>query len=548
MTHTNQSAQDYQYGISGFFSDFPVIMSPYSTGNSGFQVQETWGRPFSAGIMGAQILISNTDREPFSNVYRIQAVTPWFTYDSGSTIGWASTGSFFFWAHGAVLTRDSHCNWTYSFTSFELWGEVNGGSLTLLASTGAQTMSGSGYDERLNCTALLPTLQYSAPESIICQTTVPTGSSSSSSYSLAGGYRYLVGATWTADPVAFDTTGDGGSCSCQAALPALTGSNSWTVTVGFAISGTDNVVSGTLPCGPHCTSSIQHYYTETSTFYFSSTSATVKGKSPNLLSQNVTMSWACGDNGINTSGGSNITSATPFTTCASMRSVITQNQTVSCDIPPSVACIPGSSCAPTPPNLLCNYNGQATLSWPTAPPCSTTSYSLDLAHDPFGIVYEASSDGTTIKCARYDLHSLYQIFTAFTGTCENVGIARGVGNDLLIVFDDGTDVWSITSTNAGETWSSPMSVGPGTWPEPAVDDLSGSQFIAIYDGTNYNLWRMSTGQTSFTQVGMIAAAPAGKAGLTVRGSVYRELVFVVSNAGTIMRYVSSNMGVTWNPA
>jgi hypothetical protein len=91
-----------------------------------------------------------------------------------------------------------------------------------------------------------------------------------------------------------------------------------------------------------------------------------------------------------------------------------------------------------------------------------------------------------------------------------------------------------------------MSVAPGTWPEPAIDAISATQFVAISDGANYNCWRMTTSDASFSNVGTICAGSGAKVGLTVRQSVKRELIFEISIAGTVQRYISYNMGVNWN--
>jgi len=177
---------------------------------------------------------------------------------------------------------------------------------------------------------------------------------------------------------------------------------------------------------------------------------------------------------------------------------------------------------------------------------------VDLACDSNGIVYRCLSDGSQILLLRFNFADVNDMFTAFTPTssapttCNNASIACGPTNKLLIVFDDGTTTWIIRSTNAGQTWSAPMSVAPGTWPEPAIDAISATQFVAISDGANYNCWRMTTSDASFSNVGTICAGSGAKVGLTVRQSVKRELIFEISIAGTVQRYISYNMGVNWN--
>jgi len=171
---------------------------------------------------------------------------------------------------------------------------------------------------------------------------------------------------------------------------------------------------------------------------------------------------------------------------------------------------------------------------------------VDLTHDKFGIVYAVISGGTNLIATRFNFADVNDIFTAYSGTALNAGIACTPSRGLFIVFDDGTTSYIIRSTNAGQDWSSPVSVATGTWPEPCIDDLSGTEFIAISDGTTYHCYRKTNQETTFTNVGAIVSVTPGKSGMTVRGSVGRQVIFEVSDSGTVRRFVSTNMGVAWN--
>lgn len=93
-----------------------------------------------------------------------------------------------------------------------------------------------------------------------------------------------------------------------------------------------------------------------------------------------------------------------------------------------------------------------------------------------------------------------------------------------------------------------MSVATGTWPEPAVDETSATEFMAIHDGAQFNCWVKRTEDVDFVQKGKIVTVAAGKSGLIVRSSVNNELVFEVSDSGTIRRFLGTNMGVNWSEA
>lgn len=177
-----------------------------------------------------------------------------------------------------------------------------------------------------------------------------------------------------------------------------------------------------------------------------------------------------------------------------------------------------------------------------------TSSGIDLTRDRFGMVYSALSDGSQITVSRFNFADVNDTFTAFTGTANNAGICCTPKNYLFIVYDDGTTSYIIRSTNSGKTWSSPMSVATGTWPEPAVDETSATEFMAIHDGAQFNCWVKRTEDVDFVQKGKIVTVAAGKSGLIVRSSVNNELVFEVSDSGTIRRFLGTNMGVNWSEA
>ena len=162
------------------------------------------------------------------------------------------------------------------------------------------------------------------------------------------------------------------------------------------------------------------------------------------------------------------------------------------------------------------------------------------------MIFSARCDTTKINLVRYNFADVDDTFTAFTGTCSHPGISIAANGLLFIFFDDGTTTYLIESTNYGQKWSSPVSIATGTWPKPCVDPLPNAEFVAIYDGANYNCWRMLNGESVFTEVGMIVTAPAGQGGMTVRRSVLGELVFEVSNgSGAVLRLIGTNMGVNW---
>ena len=99
-----------------------------------------------------------------------------------------------------------------------IWGRSGE---VVVFSTGAHSMSGSGYDERLNCTNLNPILASRPTGTPSCGQSVVSFNDSSFA---SGGYEYgPSGGPYTADATVVDASGAGGSCACSASLPVIGG-------------------------------------------------------------------------------------------------------------------------------------------------------------------------------------------------------------------------------------------------------------------------------------------------------------------------------------
>jgi len=494
MIHTNRGGTDYEFGFS-LNSDLPVSNPQFATGNTILGLVETWGNAFAPGSMGLEILVTNTAGSPDN--YRIQGITPWFSYDSGVITGWVAAGSYFFLMQGAQLTVQSDCSWTLTFTGLQLWGATNGGASTLLDSCGAQTMSGTGYDERLNCSSMAPAMaRPTLPPTYTCSTLASTTGSWAAGCSQIGGYRYKVGGSWFADPVSFDSSAPSSSCACSASLPGLTGSDSWTVGVGVSISGSVGVTTGSVAC-PGCTPSSWPFETQDSTFSSWFTSVTVKGRAPNLRSQTVALAWDCDLNAVISSGSSSTTASTAQTTCASLRGVTIANQSISCATAKAPICPPPpDGCGSLPAAFDCIYDGSSQLSWPTAPSCmAPLSNALGYDVSGFGehvVAVAESGTGHIVLGVAGDVlpQSWSYMDSGLTGTW-----ARPRYQDLGLwpvglFYGDGTNCYWAQTFDSGATWVNTTSMASGVVGDfdEGLDGLRWFFKLVPGSGSTYDVW------------------------------------------------------------
>jgi len=163
---------------------------------------------------------------------------------------------------------------------------------------------------------------------------------------------------------------------------------------------------------------------------------TIKDKNASVGSQNVATAWACGlDPGGDTTGSGSTTTTPSVTTCAGTRSadryVIETERCYTSDPP---ACGVGFSC-PGPLGSACTFIGSAVLTWPTLPPCSSSTEALG-----------------------YDVSNALRHVAAYRATVSGHVWLACAGNVL-------PQSWSSVDTGLAATWARPRFADLGSsWP------------------------------------------------------------------------------------
>lgn len=509
---------------------------------------ETWGNAYSQNVMG---ILGQFKRNGNVDLY-----TPWGQVVL-TALGNITSAHVRVYFTGVTLIVTSGCNWTLAWSSIDLYLAYNGVGEYNALHVAAGSISGAGYDERLNDTLLQidGSLSPSPPYTSSCAPrAIDTASTAADSQSMSGGYRPYVSGVPTPDSIVLDGSSAGGTCPCSIGLPGISGTNSYNVGISNSVSSSLTVTPVTVSCAGCTPPSVAAFTTVFTTTQTIARTVSIKGSMVGVVGQNTTGIWTCDNNGVMTSGSSNVPSTSPPTTCASTRSSYYNVETTNdiFIIPFRIpVCPPPFGCTPPCAIIRCQWGGQAVVSWPSLPPCTSVSLFIDNTHDDNAIVYRSQTDDITIKMTRYNFADVMDTFTVFTAGgaiahAKHISIACGSINDLWIVFDDNTTTWITRSTNAGNNWSTPVSIATGTWPKGAVDLASATEFCVIYDGTKYNCWRKTTSDAVFKNVGTIVTAPAGGGGLTIRPSVNPIAIFEITDvSGNVVRYISSNMGVNW---
>jgi len=465
MIHKNAAATDYQFVMNfSATSGGPAANGQYDAESFEGVLQETWGLAYSAGSTGIQGVIQKLDTG-FGWQYVVSVTTPWGSYTPAAVSGAISSAYLRFLMANAELTVSAGCNFALSFESLTVYLSVDGGAETTVLSIGAESVSGSGYDERQNATALTPSMPIALPGPLDCSATV---GEASDSVSLTGGYEYMAGGVWTQDEVAFDSGDTGGTCTCLASLPAIGGTNSYNVTVGVAVdsSVTSAPISGTCPgCFPEDWTGVQF----TSNSLLTGSEVTIKDKNVSVAGQNIATSWACGlDPGGDTSGSGSTSSSPGFTTCASTRNtsqyVIETARCLTSTLP---ECGPGFSC-PGPLGSACTFVGSSILSWPNLPPCSSPT-SSPLGYDVsnncrHAIVYQSPTSGNIVlACVGNVLPQTWSaVDTGLAAVWARPRFADlGASWPIGLFHGDGVNCTWARTYDEGNTWVDSIGMGTG---------------------------------------------------------------------------------------
>ena len=462
LIHKNQAAKEYVFGIASMSSTGVGTRALYSIEESGANAIEGWGNTPVSGSMGIFMSIYNVETSIPS--YAGGCVTPWGSYTIPLTAGTLSTGYLYCVMTGTTLTVDAACNWTLSFTALNVYCSVGTNPVLTI---GPQTMSGSGYDERLNYTQLSPILNVSATYTPTCDQPVVSNNDSSN---CTGGYKYgPTGGPYTQDSVLIDTTSPGGSCVCLDTLPSIGGSTSYGVSCTDSVANTASATTTIVfdcPAGCPIPTVTCCYAYATGEQKF--TGCYVKDKNVSVGSQNIATAWNCQIGSGSTSGSSSVSSSPAYTTCESVRRMTNVTQCHSnCSAIP--VCPPWvAPCVPTPCAQKCIWTASSTLTWPTLPPCVPGAFNL-VDYDvslPFTHGRLTYNTGTSTMWTGYapngnpyawaDLDSGLNIQSATTRWQDHNNSPLGILYDA-----GGGNLNWLQTLNEGNSFTSPMTIASG---------------------------------------------------------------------------------------
>jgi hypothetical protein len=205
----------------------------------------------------------------------------------------------------------------------------------------------------------------------------------------------------------------------------------------------------------------------------------------------------------------------------------------------SVSAAPGSSSnVQTPPVV---GSGTTVVGAPAV--CSQGGTSTDLfVRGANGSIYwEHSNDGTTWP--------LTSVCLGGYATSDPAAVSWGAGDIAVWVRGGDGAVWSRTTTNGGDSWSSWSSYGgqllTGTGPAACNWTANGETNIGVFvTGTDHALWwYFNRGVAGWSSLGGYLTSSPGAQTPPVSGYIY---VFVRGGDGALWSRSTSNGGYSWS--
>lgn len=477
--------RDYEY-LCDWSS---TVTTPVTEGGGCvFSYYMTWGNPYLGGTTGWLLQGSTNTYVPVPvtlPAYAVSFTSPWGSWsDSGAVF--LSTDTFLVKVYDEQLTGDCD-TFTHSFSSLELY--VNG---TLVLTIGAQSDSGTGYDDRNNnifidpnAGSFPPVVVYPDPQPCPTQKPpavppIPDDTSLAIESKVIGVWRINNGGVYEypaiaiVDPTPIDDPG----CS---ACPLTWGFNwtdsswdntSWNLVVKSYLNWDVTwTLIGTRTCHsnghPPCT---QELFYSSTTFESSSPTITLTRRDGPIRAHHDFAQEKCyvGDTGITTD--SDVTDA--YAICGQTQNRVSHREKVCCFFVTSPPCLvdpdfPVECDIPDcDVNYVCHHIGAMAVTWPVKPGCSDQTGPNYIVEDSEGrlhlgaiidgdVWYKRSNDtrsadhwvsvvqlttrGDVIKCA-FDYDSIYKRFELYFETTTH-------------------DVFYTYTLDEGKTWFAESLVG-----------------------------------------------------------------------------------------
>lgn len=175
-------------------------------------------------------------------------------------------------------------------------------------------------------------------------------------------------------------------------------------------------------------------------------------------------------------------------------------------------------------------------------------FSVHITQTPMGWLHSALSG---LEGLTHDVYNFHQELVHQGTVAEGisfVNIGYHPSGHLVTVYQQDTTIYRTESYSWSELWSDPVSLGTGYFPTVAIDQFTGTEYYAKFNGTEWVCLRKLPDE-DIEEVGTILSADSAEgAGLTVvnADSLWR-LVFVCSDEdGVITRRYSTDFGETWN--
>lgn len=381
--HQNETPKNYRYLASATSSHATDVGAGLAV--TGY-LRIQWGTSSSI-----QIKLYDTDNGSGTQTTQATLTTPWGTFTSTLGGTWNSAHDSAIQIDGFYISVGSNCAYTMGFT--ELRWYVEG---VLEETISAQTVTGTGYDRRLNyvegealvnegfasviCDPELSPTYPACAASLAAETTY----SSTSSISLTYGWQWFNTGTglWVSDDVSILTvTTPTSTCTCVGTLPVLSEANSYDLVVNASYENSRTKTDlGTATCT--CpTSGFQtwgYWKTNRVNFYKNSKMAAMPETSDILSHTKYALVDCFDDTDSSTSTTTELVTKAK-TTQSSFN--FTMERFCALEIASSPCPFPEECTGlPTYTNTYCCTYTITTVTWPTLPPCLTSgSISYDVS-------------------------------------------------------------------------------------------------------------------------------------------------------------------------
>lgn len=439
-----------------------------------------WGSPFSAGLTGirSQILLTYSDGSP-STQWLVQA--PFGSAGLAVEGAWSTSSYILVDITGAELSATGCDAFTFSADLIEVYA----GATLLLSSGGAVSYSGSGYDARWNCAAILSAMGL--PPVLATPPRLPGCAESyegqavyerlvTASFISPSGFRWRTTAgpgAWTEDDINLDTslapsapTCPGTSCTTgfatMDASPAKCYRLSGNYTYYHLLEKTSD--GGTACEGETGTNNFDRWHLDEDEYYKDTQGVSAHPDTGGILDTRRATFASCTDS-ITTDSTSSSSDTTEVETWARFRRYVWRKTAYQECYSFTGPASPGDPlpCF-TPDSDLCLYIASAELSHPNRPGCSgldgvTSDISLSTrpirAYNGSSVIFEIGDASTPVLWQSVD-----------TGiSAESIAIRwrQNDGDqtiDLWVVV--GGDLKEYNSVDEGASWTLSRTVATGS--------------------------------------------------------------------------------------